>query len=78
MSIFYLVAGAIAVMLGGLWFLQGVGAVHIEPILCVADCEPLEGPSAPWAILGLVVATAGVLAVVRAVRRRRRPPEDPE
>ncbi len=33
--------------------LQGVGLVVIEPIACVGECAPLEGPSAIWAITGL-------------------------
>ena len=38
-----LVAGAISVLLGGLWMLQGLGVVHIRPILCFANCEPFRG-----------------------------------
>ena len=63
--------GAIAVLLGGLWFLQGTGLVTLGPILCVAECETLEGPSLLWAVLGLVLLAAGAAAVWFAVLRRR-------
>jgi hypothetical protein len=65
------ILGVIAILLGGLWFLQGVGIVRIPPILCVANCEPIEGPAPVWAIVGLVVLLAGVLALVWGIRRRR-------
>jgi hypothetical protein len=65
--------GIVAVLLGGLWFLQGVGAVHMQPILCVADCEPLEGPSPGWAAAGLVVFLVGLAALWYAIRRWRGP-----
>jgi hypothetical protein len=36
-------------LLGLLWLLQGADLVHIRPILCVANCKPLEGDrSAGW------------------------------
>jgi hypothetical protein len=60
----------IGVLLGGLWLLQGLGIVQIPPILCVAECEPLEGPSAIWAIIGFVVAAAGAFGIFHALRRR--------
>jgi hypothetical protein len=70
MKIIALILGAAALLLGGLWLLQGLGAVHIEPVACVGACEPLEGPSTTWAIIGFVVALAGVLAITFALRRR--------
>jgi hypothetical protein len=66
------VIGAAAVLLGGLWLLQGTGLVTIQPILCVADCEPLESSSFGWAIAGLVLLAAGVAAVWFAIGRRSR------
>lgn len=68
----YLVAaiGAVATLLGGLWFLQGTGLVTIAPILCVAECEALEGPSLPWAIAGLVALFVGAALLWRSLRRR--------
>lgn len=70
MKIVALVFGVIAVLLGGLWLLQGLGVVQIEPVACVAECEALEGPSPTWAIIGFVVAAAGALAILYAVRQR--------
>lgn len=71
MKIVLLILGVVGVLLGGLWFVQGLGIVTIPPILCVAECEPLEGPSAPWAIIGFAVLAAGLLALWWALRRRR-------
>jgi hypothetical protein len=65
-----LVAGVIGVLLGGLWLLQGLGVVHIRPILCFADCAPIQGPSSTWAIAGFLFATAGVLAIFLSFRWR--------
>jgi len=65
-----LILGVIAVLLGGLWLVQGLGIVTIPPILCVAECEVLEGPSTMWAIIGFVVVVAGALAIYFS----RRPP----
>ena len=36
----------LGVLLGGLWLVQGLGLVQIRPILCFADCEPVQGSSA--------------------------------
>ena len=72
MTIILLVIGTIAVLLGGLWLLQGLGLVQIEPILCVTNCEALQGSSPLWAIVGLLVLAAGSLAILYALRRRRR------
>jgi hypothetical protein len=63
--------GVIAVSLGGLWLLQGLGIVHLRPILCFADCAPLQGPSVAWAIIGSV--TLGVGGICIAWSRRRIP-----
>jgi hypothetical protein len=65
-----LIAGAIAALLGGLWLLQGIGIVNIPPILCVADCAPIEGGSMQWAIIGLLVLAGGAAAIYYALRRR--------
>jgi hypothetical protein len=63
MRIFVLITGIIGVLLGGFWALQGLGIVHVAPILCAADCAPIEGTSAMWAIIGLVVFAAGIFGV---------------
>jgi hypothetical protein len=64
------VGGVISALLGGLWLLQGLGLVHVRPILCFANCEPLQGASAVWAIAGFVVLTAGVAVAFFVLRRR--------
>jgi hypothetical protein len=63
--------GVVALLLGGLWLLQGLDLVHVDPILCAADCEPIVGFSPGWAIAGLVLVVAGCAAIY--FPRRRRP-----
>jgi hypothetical protein len=65
-----LVVGVISVLLGGLWLLQGLGVVHLGPILCFADCEPIQGASLTWAIVGFLLVAAGVIAVFRSLKGR--------
>lgn len=67
-----LVLGVIAVLLGGLWLVQGLGLVTIPPILCVAECEALTGPSTGWAVSGLALLLVGVGVIVLARRRGKR------
>lgn len=64
------ILGIVALLLGGLWLLQGLGWVTIAPILCVADCAPLAGPSPGWAAAGFVLAAAGVAVLYFNLRRR--------
>jgi hypothetical protein len=66
------VAGVFSLLLGGLWVLQGLGLVHIRPILCFADCEPIQGASLTWIIIGTFFVAAGVLAMVLSLKRRTR------
>ena len=54
-----LVSSVIALLLGGLWLLQGLGIVHLRPILCFADCVPIQGPSGTWAVIGAVTLAVG-------------------
>ena len=65
-----LVGGVIGILLGGLWLLQGLGIVQIRPILCFADCAPVQGPSLTWACIGFVVMPAGVIATIFSLRSR--------
>ena len=65
-----LAVGIICVLLGGLWLLQGLGLVHVRPILCFADCAPLQEASTTYAILGLLMVVAGALAIFRSRKRR--------
>ena len=57
------VIGVIRVLLGGLWLLQGLGLVHMRPILCFADCAPIQGASLTWAVVGAVFLAGGVFAI---------------
>ncbi len=68
-----LVVGVISVLLGGLWLLQGLGIVHLRPILCFADCVPLQEPSLTWAIIGFFVAAGGTFAIYHFRTRRTGP-----
>ena len=64
MRIICWVFSVIAVLLGGLWLLQGLGIVHLRPLLCFADCAPVQGPSATWIVIGAITLTVGGLGVV--------------
>lgn len=72
MKILLPIISVVAVLLGGLWLLQGLGLVHIRPILCFANCEPVQGPSTGWVIAGLVVMLVGISGIVRSARRHSR------
>jgi hypothetical protein len=72
MKAFVLVVSVIAVLLGGLWLLQGLGLVQVRPILCFADCEPVQGPSSTWLIVGILVVTGGILGVRYSFKHRAR------
>ena len=61
-----LVSSVIALLLGGLWLLQGLGIVHLRPILCFADCATVQGPSVTWAVIGAVTLALGAYGVVWA------------
>lgn len=63
MRIAALICGILAILLGGLWLLQGLGVVHIIPILCIADCVPIQGPSVGWAVIGAVTMGIGGLII---------------
>jgi hypothetical protein len=72
------VFGVIAALLGALWFLQGLGIAHVRPILCFADCAPVQGPSAAWAIIGAIMLAAGAGALIWSLKRRQPPrPKQP-
>ena len=73
MKTIIIIAGAIGALLGGLWLLQGLGVVQVRPILCFADCEPIQGPSPVWAVIGSLMLAAGAAAIVYALRRAKRP-----
>ena len=62
--------GLAGALLGGLWLLQGLGIVQLRPVLCFADCEPIQGPSATWAAIGAIVLVAGGVAAVWSWKKR--------
>jgi hypothetical protein len=63
-----LVLGVISALLGGLWLLQGLGLVHVRPILCFVDCAPIQGPSLTWAIIGFASVSLGSIAVLYSLK----------
>ena len=69
-----LICGVIAVLLGGLWLLQGMGLVHVRPILCFADCAPVQGASLIWVIVGAIALAVGGFGVFWS---RKNPTESP-
>ena len=69
MRLIALICGILAVLLGGLWLLQGLGVVHLRPLLCFADCAPLQGPSVTWAVIGAVTLAVGGIGVVWSRRQ---------
>ncbi len=73
MKLLSLVFSVVSVLLGGLWLLQGLGLVHVRPILCFVDCEAVQGPSPRWAAAGFILVTLGALALYRRLVRRNRP-----
>jgi hypothetical protein len=61
--------GFFAALLGGLWLFQGLGFVQMDPILCFADCVPVQGPSATWAVIGAVVLLDGGAVMLWSLKR---------
>ncbi|MDR3376105.1 MAG: hypothetical protein P4L98_20465 [Ancalomicrobiaceae bacterium] len=78
MKMIVFLVGVAATLLGLLWLLQGTGIVHVQPILCFADCEPIQGPSIMWAAIGAVMILAGALGVFysRRLAGRNRHPDN--
>ncbi|MEU0312655.1 hypothetical protein [Nocardioides sp. NPDC006273] len=67
-----LLTGLGVIALGALWFLQGSELVHIQPVLCAADCEPVVGHQPVWQLAGVVAILTGALASLAALRKLRR------
>ena len=65
--------GIIFVLLGSLWTLQGGDLIHINPILCFANCEPLVGGSVTWLVVGLGAIALGVLLLFLKRSQQNRP-----
>lgn len=66
------VAGLPVIAVGVLWFLQGSDLVHIEPIACATDCEPLVGHRPAWQAAGAAAILTGALSITLATRKLRR------
>jgi hypothetical protein len=71
-NIALIIFGIILSLLGILWFLQGSDLVHINPILCFADCTPITGKSATWQIAGGVVFVIGVVILSTCLKNSKK------
>jgi hypothetical protein len=63
--------GVVAGGLGLLWSLQGGGAVHVRPILCVSNCKPVQEASTPWLAVGVIALLIGLALVAAGFRHPR-------
>lgn len=61
-------ASGLALMLGLLWLFQGLGVVHLQPILCFTDCAPIQKSSLRWAVVGGILAVASAMMIVRVIK----------
>lgn len=68
-----LIVGGILIFLGLLWFLQGSDIVHMQPILCFANCEPITGKSPTWQVVGAVVFIAGFVILSKNIKKKNQP-----
>jgi hypothetical protein len=64
-----IIFGVVLLSLGLLWFLQGSDLVHIKPILCFANCEPITGRSITWQIVGAIVFISGASTVYKNLKK---------
>jgi uncharacterized BrkB/YihY/UPF0761 family membrane protein len=64
--------GIVFALLGVLWSLQGADLIHLEPIACVANCEPLTGPSTTWLLTGLATVVIGLIVTIGCFRYLKR------
>jgi len=64
--------GIVMVFLGLLWLLQGSDLVHIKPILCFANCEPITGKSLQWQITGVITFVIGSFIIYANSKRFKR------
>ena len=72
MKVVVLILGVLAVLLGGFWTVQGLDLVTVEPLLCASACETIEGPSASWTLIGLLMAGIGGVGIGYGLKRRPR------
>ena len=71
-NIALIIFGIILSFLGILWFLQGSDLVHINPILCFADCTPITGTSVTWQIAGGIVFVIGVAILYVCLKKQEK------
>jgi hypothetical protein len=64
--------GLVLMLLGLLWLLQGSDIIHLRPIFCVANCEPITGHSPLWQIIGAIAFVVGILIIGANVRNIKR------
>ena len=69
-SVIQIIISIVAIILGGFWFLQGIGILNVCPILCFADCACIEGGSQIWAVVGAGVFTIGILTIIVTMRHK--------
>ncbi len=67
-----MILGVLVALLGMLWIVQGLGIIQIDPILCVADCEPITGRSVQWTVIGVIALLVGIVTVRAGLRRANR------
>lgn len=75
------IAGLAVVALGLLWMTQAIGLIHIKPIACTGNCDPVEAPSLTWMAAGAATTLLGVATIGfarRGVRRHDKSPTHPE
>ena len=66
-----MVIGVIVALLGVLWFSQGAGIVHMRPILCASNCEPVT-KSVAWLVIGALGGAGGVALASTSARHVKR------
>jgi hypothetical protein len=67
-----IIIGTVLTFLGLLWFLQGSDLVHIKPILCFANCEPITGKSLIWQVVGSLFFVIGGLLIYKNIKKKKR------
>lgn len=63
-----LLAAVVLLPLGALWFLQGSDLVHLDPVACAGDCEPVTGRHTGWQAAGALALLVGGAMTTVAVR----------
>lgn len=69
-KIILIIISIILISLGSLWFLQGSDIVHLNPILCFANCEPITGKSPLWQIIGVIFVFGGVSLIWKIIKQK--------